>query len=741
MRALRPNQFFIDNYHVQSFLQICLKLSYENTLLFNACCFFVVAFSFTLPDHSMLKPPVAKIIPKELTIHGHTRLDNYFWLNDRENPEVIKYLEEENAYAENVLAPVKDFREKLFLELKGRIKEEDASAPYKDGNYFYYHRFETGKEYPVYCRKRGALNSAEAVLLDCNQRAEGNDYYQAEGLVVSANEKLLAFAEDTVSRRIFTIRIKNLETGEMLPDEIRDVSGNIAWANDNKTLFYASKDLQTLREDKIYMHVLGTSQSEDKLIYDETDETFYVTVEKSKSEKFLFITSWSTLTSEVRFAAADYPTEPFKIFLPRERDHIYNLDHRGSSFCIVTNWDAKNFRLMESPVKAGISKNEWKEIIPHRNDVLLEELELFNDFMVLQERKDGLTRLRIINHKNSSDHYLDFGEPAYTCYIGNNAEMESKVFRFGYNSMTTPASVYDYDMETKEKTLVKQQEVLGGFDRNNYVTERIYATAPDARLPDGQGTKIPISLVYRKGFKKDGSHPLYQIGYGSYGISYDPQFSMRSLSLLDRGFVVAKCHIRGGQEMGRWWYEDGKLLKKKNTFTDFIACSEHLIREKYTSADKLFAMGGSAGGLLIGAVMNMRPDLYKGMTAYVPFVDVVTTMLDETIPLTTSEYDEWGNPNEKVFYDYMLSYSPYDNVEKKNYPNLIVITGLHDSQVQYWEPAKWVAKLRAMKTDKNLLLLQTDMEAGHGGASGRFKSLKDDALEFSFMFNLLGINK
>ncbi len=680
------------------------------------------------------QPPVAKKIPKELTIHGDTRIDNYFWLRERENPEVIEYLKAENAYTDSVMAHTKDLQKKLYDEIVARIKQDDKSVPYKKNGYFYYVRYEKGGEYPIYCRKKGSLDAKEEIMLDVNEMAKGYAYYQLVGLNVSEDNKLLAFGVDTVSRRKYTIYVKNLETGELLPDKISITTGGSTWSNDNKTLYYTTKDPETLRSNKIFRHTLGTEQENDKLIFEEKDETFSTFVYKTKSKKFLMIGSESTLSTEYRFADADANNPEFKIFQAREKDLEYSVYHFQDKFYVLTNLDAKNFRLMETP-DTKTSKENWNEVIPHRKDVLLEDVDVFKNYLVLSERKNGLNQIRVINQNNKSDYYIDFGEETYSAWTTTNLDFDTDILRYGYTSLTTPNSVYDFNMKTKEKTLLKRDEVLGDFDPANYEAKRLYATADD-------GTKIPISLVYRKDkFKQDGNSPCLQYAYGSYGYSMDPYFSSVRLSLLDRGFVYAIAHVRGGQEMGRQWYEDGKLLKKKNTFTDFIACSEYLIEQKYTNPDKLFAMGGSAGGLLMGAIANMRPDLYKGIIAQVPWVDVVTTMLDASIPLTTSEYDEWGNPNNKEYYDYMLSYSPYDNVKAQNYPNMLVTTGLHDSQVQYFEPTKWVAKLRDMKTDDNLLLLTINMDTGHGGASGRFKRYKETALEYAFMLDLLGIKE
>ena len=678
-------------------------------------------------------PPMAKIIPKQLEKHGHVRTDDYYWLRERENPEVMAYLEAENEYTEKMMAHTEKLRETLFNEIKGRIKQDDSSVPYKKDDYYYYTRFEDGKEYPIYCRKKESLDNPEEIMLDVNVLAAGHGFLSVRGVTVSSGQDLLAFAVDTVGRRIYTIRFKNLTTDELYEEMIQAVAGMSVWALDNKTLFYVKQDPATLRWYQIYRHELGTDPAGDELVYQEDDETFSCYVWQTTSKRFIMIASYQTLSSEYRYIDAHRPLDEFVIFQERRRNHEYDVDHLGDKFYIRTNHQAQNFRLMETLVTAAGMAN-WKELIPHREDVLLSNFELFKNHLVLQERKAGLVHIRIINWDGSGEHYLDFGEPAYLAYISTNQIQDTQILRYGYTSLTTPNSTYDYDMAKHVKTLMKQDEVLGGFESGDYQTERLYATARD-------GIKVPISIVYRKGIKEDGSNPLLLYGYGSYGNSMNATFSAARLSLLDRGFVYAIAHIRGGQEMGRWWYEDGKLLKKKNTFTDFIACGEYLVKEGYTSPERLFSQGGSAGGLLVGAVMNMRPDLFKGIVTRVPWVDVVTTMLDEDIPLTTSEYDEWGNPNDKEYYEYMLSYSPYDQVTAKDYPNLLVTTSLHDSQVQYWEPAKWVAKLRALKTDNNLILLKTDMEAGHGGASGRYKRYRDTAFYYAFLLDLAEIRE
>jgi oligopeptidase B len=692
--------------------------------------FFLFACNFN-PDPNMLTPPRAKQIPKEITTHNHTRIDKYYWLNQRENPEVIAYLEQENAYTEQGLAHTKKFQEKLFNEIKGKIKEDDESVPYLKNGYYYYTRYVKGGEYPIIARKKGSLESEEEILLNVNEMAEGYDYYQVGSSKVSTNNNILAYSVDTVSRRIYSIYFKNLETNELLEDVIPNTTGSVVWANDNKTVFYTKKD-ETLRAYKIFKHTLGTDILQDEEVFHEEDATFNCGISKSKSGDFLFIGSYSTVSSEVRFIDANKPNGKWKVIEPRKRDHLYYVDHFEDSFYIRTNNnDAKNYRLVKTLVSAPQATN-WAEIIAHRPDILLEDFELFKNYMVLTERHLGLNKLRVFDFEQKKDFYIDFNDPAYTAYSSTNLEFDTPWFRYGYTSLTTPNSVYEFNMETGEQVLLKQTEVVGGHNPDEYESERLWATAKD-------GTQVPISLVYKKNvYKKDGTAPLLLYGYGSYGYSLDPYFSISRLSLLDRGFAFAIAHIRGGEELGRDWYENGKLLKKKNTFTDFIACGQFLVKENYAAHDKLFASGGSAGGLLMGAVINMKPEMWAGVVADVPFVDVVTTMLDESIPLTTGEFDEWGNPKNKEYYFYMLAYSPYDQVERKKYPPLLVITGLHDSQVQYWEPAKWVAKLRTLKTDNNPLYLKTDMSAGHGGASGRFESLRDVALEYAFLLDLAG---
>ena len=674
--------------------------------------------------------PKAKEIPKTLKKHKESRIDNYFWLNDRENPEVIDYLNKENEFYQEMTAHTKDLQESLYEEMKGRIKEDDSSVPYFYNGYFYITRFETGQDYPIFARKKGSLSADEEILFNCNELAKGHAYFKLGGLSISPDNKFVTFGVDIVGRRIYTIQIKNLETGEILSDKIENATGGSVWANDNKTIFYTRQDEVTLRADKIFRHKLNTDSKNDVLVYDEVDDTFNVSVSKEKSRKYIVISSGSTLTTEYRILKSDNPDGEFEVFQPRVRGLEYSISHYEDSFYILTNKDkATNFKLMKTPENKTGKKN-WVDLIPHREDVLLEDIEIFKNFLVVEERSNGLNHIRIMPWGDDQDYYLPFGSETYNAYTTTNIDFDTDVLRYSYQSLATPSSVIDFNMKTKTKEILKEQQVLGGkFDKENYIEERVWATARD-------GVKVPISMIYRKGLEKNGKNPLLLYSYGSYGITMDTYFSSTRLSLLDRGFVYAIAHIRGGEDLGRQWYEDGKLLKKKNTFTDFIDCSKFVINENYTSPEHLYAEGGSAGGLLMGVVVNEAPELYNGVIAQVPFVDVITTMLDDSIPLTTGEYDEWGNPNNKKYYDYMLSYSPYDNVKAQNYPNMYVSTGLHDSQVQYWEPAKWVAKLRDLKTNNNFLFLDTNMDAGHGGASGRFEALRDLAKEFSFLLDL-----
>jgi oligopeptidase B len=682
--------------------------------------------------------PTTEKKPHEMVAHGDVRVDNYYWMNDyfKKGPDstkVVDYLKAENAYVDTMMSSAKEFRKHLYDELKGRIKEKDESVPYKDNGYWYYTRVEEGKNYAVYCRKKETLDAPEEIIHNANQVGEGKPYYSVAGLEVSDNNEMVAIGEDEVSRRLYKLRFKNLKTGEYSPETISNTEGgSYAWAADNKTVFYIIKDLTTLLGFQVWRHEVGTDPKNDVKVYEEKDNRHYIGVGRTKSKKYVVIYSeLSEQQSEHRFLDASDPKGEFKVFHPRTMGLVYDIDHYNDKFYVRTNLDATNFRLMECPLDKT-SKENWKEVIPNRKDVYFAGFTVFKDHLVLSELKEGLMNLRIINQKDKSEHYLQFDEPAYLSSVGVNADFNTNMLRFNYTSMITPGSVYDYNMDTKTKELKKQNEVVGGYDKDNYVTERGFATARD-------GKRVPVSIVYKKGTQKDGSHPLLLTGYGSYGSTSYATFSSNRLSLLNRGFVVAIAHIRGGQEMGREWYDDGKMMHKKNTFTDFIDVAEYLINEKYTSKGHLYAQGGSAGGLLMGAITNMRPDLWNGIVAQVPYVDVITTMSDPSIPLTTGEYLEWGNPANKEEYFYMKSYSPYDNVEAKAYPNMLITTGLHDSQVQYFEPAKWVAKMREMKTDKNIILFKTNMEAGHGGASGRFKALEDVALIYAFLFSLEGI--
>ena len=676
--------------------------------------------------------PKAAKRPKSLVTHNHTRQDPYYWLNERENPEVIAYLEAENAYFEAQTAAQAPLREELFAEIKGRIKEDDSSVPYVKNGYEYQTSFETGDQYPRYLRRK--LDAAEPeLMLNVNEMAAPHDYYNVGGLTVSDDNRYLAYGEDTVSRRIYTVKIIDLLTGQHLPDQIPNTTGGSVWSADGKYLFYSVKD-EALRPYKIMRHELGTAPQDDAVVYEEADDTFRAFVYRSKSRKYIIMGSVQTVSAEYHLLPADQPTAAPRLFQARERNLEYSIAHIDDRFYVLTNKDARNFQLMVTPEDAT-GKDNWTTVIAHRDDTLLEDIELFRHYLVLSERRNGLTELRVLRMAGGkslptgdNDFYLAFNDEAYMVYTSVNPEFDTETLRFGYQSMTTPPSTYDFNMLTRRQTLLKQQPVLGDFSADDYVSERRFSVSRD-------GTRVPLSIVYKSGTKKDGSAPLLLYAYGSYGHSMDPYFSVSRLSLLDRGFIYVIAHIRGGEEMGRHWYEDGKLLKKMNTFTDFVDAGEWLVRENYTQTDRLFAMGGSAGGLLMGVVANLRPDLWRGIVSAVPFVDVVTTMLDDSIPLTTGEYDEWGNPNEKEYYDYILSYSPYDQLEAKDYPRMLITTGLHDSQVQYWEPAKYVARLRELKTDDNQLLLHTNMEAGHGGASGRFDAIKEVARDYAWIIS------
>ncbi len=680
-----------------------------------------------------MQAPKAKKINTLLEKHGDHRTDAYFWMNERDNPEVTGYLRAENDYATHVMKDTEPLQEALYEEMKARYKKDDESIPYFFNEYWYIVRYEKGQEYPVFSRKHLSLDAPEEIMLDANIMAKDFAYFDLGSAAVSPDNQLAAFSTDTLGRRIFTIHFKNLMTGALLPDRLENTTGKSVWAADNRHVFYIRKD-KNLRAYQVWRHELGTAQSEDMLVFHEEDEAFDVNVFKTKSLEYIFITSSSTVSDEHRFVPATDVDAPWTILQPRMADLEYSVEHFGNNFYIITNAnDATNFKIVKTPVaQCGIA--HWQDLIPHREDTLLEGFEIFRDYLVLEERTEGLLQLKIIDHNNQSSHYLPFSDPTYTAYIGINLEFATHTLRYGYTSLTRPNSTFEYDMQEKTTTLLKEQEVLGGkFVAGNYVSERIWAPSRDGK------SRIPVSLVYHKDTVKSARTPLLLYGYGSYGHTVDASFSNVRLSLLDRGFIYAIAHIRGGEYLGRDWYEDGKMLNKKNTFFDFIDAAKHLITEHYTSSAHLYAMGGSAGGLLVGAVINEEPQLFHGVVAQVPFVDVVTTMLDETIPLTTGEYDEWGNPNEKEYYEYMKSYSPYDNVRETDYPHMLITTGLHDSQVQYWEPAKWVARLRELKTDDHLIIFKTDMSSGHGGASGRFESLKEDALEIAFLLKLEGI--
>jgi oligopeptidase B len=705
------------------------------------CVIFAAGCKSDIKMNKKVKTPKAEIQAKSLTIHNSTRIDNYFWMRltdeqkiaknkDVQTQKVEAYLNSENEYFNQVTASTNNFQKELFEEMKGRIKEDDTSVPYFRNQYFYITRFEKGSQYPIYSRKKENLEANEEILFNVNEEAKGHEYFQLGGLNVSSDNNLVAFATDTVSRRQYTIQIKNLETGKILSDKIENTTGASVWSNDNKTLFYTKKDPLTLRSSSIYRHILGTDASEDVVVFEEKDETYNTYVYKTKSHKFIVIGSSSTLSSEFRIISADNPYGDWKVIQPREDNLEYSLAHYGDYFYIQTNKDnATNFKLMKTPVNKTTKEN-WVDVIPHREETLLEDVSIFKNYLVIEERTEGISKIRIKTWDGKEDYYLPFDEETYSAGVYSNPEFDTDVIRYSYNSMTTPNSVIDFNMKNQTKDVKKEQEVLGGkFNKNNYKSERVWATARD-------GKKVAISLVYHKDTELTKDTPLLQYAYGSYGYTISDGFSTTRLSLLDRGFVYAVAHIRGGQYLGREWYNNGKMMDKKNTFFDFIDCSKFLIENNYTSAKHLYAMGGSAGGLLVGAVSNLNPELYNGIIAAVPFVDVISTMLDESIPLTTGEFDEWGNPKEKEAYDYMLSYSPYDQVQAKDYPNMLVTTGYFDSQVQYWEPAKWVAKLRELKTDDNILLLHTNMDVGHGGASGRFDALKETARDYTFILAL-----
>jgi len=694
-------------------------------------CFVVIVGLTACDKTSRLNatPPVATIVPYADTVNGTILADDYRWLRQRDDSTVLAYLEAENAYTDSTLKHTEAMQEQLFIEMKSRIKETDLSVPVKYMDYYYYSRTEEGKQYGTYCRRKGSMEAPEEIILDVNVLAEGKDYYQVGVFEVSPDQQLLAFSFDTTGGERYTLIVKTIATGEYFPDSIPNML-SAAWAADNTTMFYTTED-DMRRPYKLWRHRLGSDPAGDVMVYHEKDDRFFLGVSNTRSREYILMEMGSQVTSEVRYLRANNPTGKFKLFQSRQQGVEYRIAHHGDEFYVLTNEDAKNFKLMVTPV-AKTARRNWKEVFPERRDVMIEGLDEFKDYLVIYERKDALRQIRIRNLADNSDRYIEFDEPVYTAYGGSNPNYDTPTLQFSYYSLITPRSVYDYTFATGERTLLKQREVLGGYDPSQYQAERLYATASD-------GTKIPISMVYKKGIKHDGSNPLYLYGYGSYGMTMDPWFSSNRLTLLDRGFIFAIAHIRGSGAMGRYWYEDGKLLKKKNTFTDFIAAGDYLVAEKYTSHDRMVISGGSAGGLLIGAVVNMRPDLPGIAVAEVPFVDVMNTMLDESIPLTVIEYDEWGNPNKKEYFDYMLSYSPYDNVEAKAYPNMLITAGLNDPRVQYWEPAKWTAKLRKLKTDSNVLVLKTNMGAGHGGASGRYDYIKEIAFEYAFIFDRFGI--
>lgn len=701
-------------------------------------CLLGITLMMNAQNWSNAKPPIAEKQNHVREIHGDKVNDPYYWMNDyfkkgKDSTKVVNYLTAENTYWETMMKDMEPLREQLFKEMKARIKEKDESVPVFKNGYYYYSRTETGKQYFKYCRKKGNLQAPEEILLDVDKMAEGKHYFAASGFNISPDNSKLVYGVDDVSRRQYKLFLKDLTTGKTTDLGIKNVESETVFAADNKTIFYVAKNEITLLSEKIKRHTLGTDASKDATVYEEKDNSNYIGVIKSKNQKYIFIGSSATTSTEYQYIQSDQPNETFKIFQPRMKDVIYDITPLEDKFLVITNKDALNFKVMETPLKKTSVEN-WKEMIPHRKDVLIMGIEEFKNYLVFSERQNGLAQLVVLDRKTGKKEFLKFDEPSYSIRATGNPEYNTDNFRFGYTSLITPYSQYEQNLATGDRKLLKQQEIIGGYDKTQYVAERIFATAKD-------GTKVPISIVYKKGFEKNGKNPLLLYAYGSYGNSIDASFNSTRLSLLNRGFAFAIAHIRGGQEMGRQWYEDGKMMKKMNTFTDFIDCGEFLVKEKYTSPDHLYAEGGSAGGLLMGAIANLKPELWKGVLSHVPFVDVVNTMLDESIPLTTNEYDEWGNPNNKEAYFYMKSYSPYENIEKKKYPNLLITTGLHDSQVQYFEPAKWAAKLRDLKTDNNIVLLKTDMSFGHGGASGRFDYLKDIALSYAFMFKLEGIKK
>ncbi|MBD2501092.1 S9 family peptidase [Anabaena azotica] len=681
-------------------------------------------------SQNQITPPVAEQQPQVLELHGDRRVDNYFWMRDLDNPKVVEYLEAENLYTKAMMQHTEELQSKLYDEMLSRIKETDLSVPYRKDNYYYYSRTEAGKAYRIYCRKQGDLDASEEILLDENELAAGHDFFELGTLAISPNHQILAYSYDTSGSEQYTLLFLDLNTYELYPESIAETSYSFCWCNDNKTCFYTKID-EANRPYQLYKHSLGTSPEKDELVYHEADNAYALAVGKTRSQAYILMSLQSSITTEFHYLDANNPHSDFQIIYPRESGIEYDVEHHSDDFYIVTNQEATNFKLVKTPIAAP-SKENWQTVIPHREDVLLSGVSLFTNHLVIYERKDGLETARVRDLSTGSESNIIFPEPTYQFSEGSNPEFNTNILRFNYNSLITPPSVFDYDMDTHERELKKQTEVLGNYDQNQYQSEWLLATAED-------GTQIPISIVYKRGIEKDGRNPLLLTGYGAYGVSYPASFSSARLALLDRGIVCAIAHIRGGEEMGRKWYEDGKFLQKKNTFTDFIASAEYLIKEGWTASDRLAITGGSAGGLLMGAVINLRPELFKVVVADVPFVDVVTTILDTSLPLSAMEWEEWGNPNDKVYYDYMKSYSPYDNVEAKDYPHLLITAGLNDSRVKYWEPAKWTAKLRQLKTDNNILLLKTNMDAGHSGASGRYESLRELAFEYAFILDRLGL--
>ncbi len=666
--------------------------------------------------------PQAPKIPTTLETHGIERTDDYYWMRDRDNPAVLKYLRAENRYRERMMAPVEGLQDTLFQEMKSRIKEDDSTVPAQKDSFWYYRRYEQGKEYPIYCRKKGSLEAPEDILLDVNELAEGKEFCDVRGFKTSPDHQIISYAVDFVGRRKYTLRFKPVD-GAYLEDEIPDMTSNFVWANDNQTVFYCKQHPETLRWEKIFKHTMG--QAEDELVFHETDETYYTAVGKTLSEDYLTIFNESTLQTEYMILNANFPDSPFETFLPRQNGHEYSIAHGGDRWYILSNKNAKNFQLLETP-EHQTDESFWRVVVPHNESALLTDMTVFENFVILEETSKALDHLRVLDRRSSDSYYIDCEEPIYVTYVAENREYDTNTLRYIFESPKTPETVYDYDLSARTRELKKQRPIPGDFDSADYATERLW-------VPTRDGVQIPVSILYRKGLAKNNVNPTLIHGYGSYGISSKGYFRSNVFSLVDRGFIFALAHVRGGSEMGRTWYEQGRQLNKKNSFTDFIEVTRHLIVNGYTSPEHLYARGGSAGGLLVGAVANMAPELYNGIIAEVPFVDVVTTMLDESIPLTTSEYDEWGNPIDKGYFDYMLSYSPYDNVEAQDYPNMLITAGLHDSQVQYWEPAKWTAKLREHNTGDNMILLYTNMAAGHGGASGRFQALREEAMQYAFV--------